>query len=269
MTPAVLDDLSITSAGIWQPNYLFGIQTGDTSLGDAWVINPADFVSGNPVTSPGSVVIRPVVTEQTGLHVEFQLTCLGCASLAGTVTSPIDKTNPANVKWQQPVSPVSLYNYNAQTAAAQNSIPLYHGSAVDLACSNCYLALQQSGLYLAVTYGGNGFGKIQVEADVGLLANLDLTLTVNGNQDSSHTSPVVPEKPIFQVPLIIAKIGFNASIDYGLDSISSLQGSGNLLVTAGKHHFCATYAQHHITLQFKCLTSTVAATLITHYTTVL
>lgn len=114
-------------AGLWRPGGgLSGFFGFDTSLGDAWVLNPFDFSSGNPSTSPGTVIIRPVVTDQNGLRVEFSLTCLGCASLTGTSIAPIDKSNPANDLWQSP-APQSIYNYNPLTASASRSIPLYQG----------------------------------------------------------------------------------------------------------------------------------------------
>lgn len=86
-----------------------------------------------------------------------------------------------------------------------------------------------------MAYGRNvGFEVIQVEADIALLANLDLTVTMDGSEDSSYTNPLVTNKPIFAVPLMVAGIGFTASIHASLTSIFNLQGSGNMLVTAGE-----------------------------------
>ena len=169
---------AVRCTGIWKPGSGFlgsGFFGSDTSLGDAWVLNPVDFASGNPSTSPGTVMIRPQVTNQNGLRVEFSLTCLGCANLTGTIVAPIDKANPKTQSLLSP-APQSVYNYNPQTTSALQSIPLYQKDGVYVACSNCYLALLQAGLFLAVDYNtqdGVGFQTIQIEADATFLANLN------------------------------------------------------------------------------------------------
>lgn len=71
--------------------------------------------------------------------------------------------------------------------SALQSILLFRQAGVNVACSNCYLALLQAGLFLAMDYnlqGGVGFQTIQIEVDALLLANLDLMLTSDGTQDS-------------------------------------------------------------------------------------
>lgn len=224
--------------GIWKPggglfDSFFGI---DTSLGDAWVLNPVDFASGNPSTSPGTVIVRPVVTNQIGLHVEFSLTCQGCASLTGTVVPPIDKSDPKTHLWASP-TPQSIYNYNPQTASAVQSIPLFQHIGVYVACSNCYLALLQAGLYLAVDYNEEaniGFQTIQIEADATVLANLDLTLASDGTQDSSYVNPLVTNRILFQLPFLVAGIAFSATIEADLSAVFSVKGSGRMSITTGK-----------------------------------
>lgn len=229
-------------AGMWKPggglfDSFFGI---DTSLGDAWVLNPIDFVSGNPSTSPGTVIIRPQVTNQDGLHVEFSLTCLGCASLVRpgwqSAAGPIDKSNPTNQLWSS-TAPQSIYNYNPQTMSALQSIPLFQQAGVYVTCSNCYLALLQAGLFLAVDYnteGGVGFQTIQIEADASLLANLDLTLTSDGTQDSSYVNPLAIDRVLFNVPFPVAGISFRATIEANLTAILTVKGSGSMSITSGK-----------------------------------
>lgn len=224
--------------GIWKPggglfDSFFGI---DTSLGDAWVLNPVDFASGNPFTSPGTVIVRPVVTNQNGLHVEFSLTCQGCASLTGTTVPPIDKSDPQTNSWASP-TPQSIYNYNPQTASAVQSIPLYQKTGVYVACSNCYLALLQAGLYLAVDYNTEdsiGFQTIQIEADAEVLANLDLTLASDGTQDSSYVNPLVTHRVLFKLPFLVAGIAFSATIEADLSAVFSVKGTGRMSITAGK-----------------------------------
>lgn len=225
-------------AGIWKPgggiSGFFGI---DTSLGDAWILNPVDFTSGNPSTTPGTVIIRPQVTNQNGLHVEFSLTCLGCASLTGTTVAPIDKSVPSNDLWQSP-GPQSMYNYNPQTGSAVESIPLYQGNGVYVACSSCYLALLQAGLYLAVDYNsadGVGFQTIQIEADATMLANLDLTLSSDGTADSSSVYPWLVDLVVFKLPIVVAGITFTAAIETNLSAILTLKGSGSMAMTTGEY----------------------------------
>lgn len=224
--------------GIWKPggglfDSFFGI---DTSLGDAWVLNPVDFASGNPSTSPGTIIIRPVVTNQNGLHVEFSLTCQGCASLTGTTVPPIDKSDPKTHLWANP-TPQSIYNYNPQTASAVQSIPLYQNTGVYVACSNCYLALMQAGLYLAVDYNKEdsiGFQTVQIEADATVLANLDLTLASDGTQDSSYVNPLVTNRILVKLPFLVAGIAFSATIEADLSTVFSIKGSGRMSITTGK-----------------------------------
>ena len=229
-------EVHVLCIGIWRPGGgLSGFFGYDTSLGDAWVLNPVDFTSGNPSTSPGTVIIRPQVTNENGLHVEFSLTCLGCASLTGTTVPPIDKSNPANRLTTLP-APQSIYNYNPQTASALASIPLYQGTGVYVACANCYLALMQAGLYLAVDYNiqdGVGFERIQIEADA-MLANLDLILTSDGTQDNVHVKPLVTDQLVFNVPFPVAGIAFAAIIQVNLTAILSVKGTGSMSIAAGK-----------------------------------
>lgn len=242
---ATLDRVLLCTV-IWKPgggfiDSLFGI---DTSLGDAWVLNPIDFASGNPSTSPGTVIIRPQVTYQDGLHVEFSLTCLGCASLVRpewqSVAGPIDKSHPTHQLGKIP-APQSIYNYNnynPQTTSAVQSIPLFQQAGVTVACSNCYLALLQAGLFLAVDYntaGGVGFQTIQIEADASLLANLDLTLTSDGTQDSSYANPLATDRVLFDMPFTVAGITFRATIEANLTALVTVKGSGSMSVTAGKN----------------------------------
>ena len=217
-------------AGIWQD---LPWQT-DPSLGDAWVLNPADFANGNPSTVPGTVIIRPVVTEQTGLHVEMSVTCLGCLQLTGVSRQPsIDKSNPL-----RPLPSVqSIYNFNPATGSAVSSIPLYTGPAVSLTCTKCYLALRQAALYLTVSYNKqDGFENIQVEADVQLSANLDLALSSNGVENSTYEKPLVTAFPLFVVKFPITGITFTATIDASLSAVLNVQGSGKALLTAGRLH---------------------------------
>lgn len=96
-------------AGIYEPggSGWFGLE--DSSLGDAWVLNPVDFQSGNPSTTPGTVIIRPVTSASTGPQVEMSLTCAGCLSLERTATAKpeIDKSHPIG-----PVhTPANIYNF--------------------------------------------------------------------------------------------------------------------------------------------------------------
>ena len=199
------------------------------------MLNPIDFSSGNPSTSPGTVIIRPVVTDQNGVHVEFSLTCLGCANLTGTPIAPIDKANPSNALWQLP-NPQSVYNYNPVNGTAVQSVPLYQGPGVSLACTDCFLALLQAGLYLAVDYNiadGVGFQTIQIEADVTLFANLDLTLTSDGEANSTWADPLVVDLVVFSLPFPVADIAFTATIEANVTAILSFQGSGNMSLSTG------------------------------------
>lgn len=240
--------------GIWKPGGgIFGSFFGiDTSLGDAWVLNPVDFASGNPSNSPGTVIVRPQVTNQNGLHVEFSLTCQGCASLTGTIVAPIDKADPMTRSWPS-AAPQSIYNYNPQTASAVQSIPLYQKAGVYVACSNCYVALLQAGLYLAVDYNkqdGIGFETVQIEADATVLANLDLTLASDGSQDSSNVRLLASERLLFQVPFLVAGISFSATIEADLSAVTSVKGTGSMSITAGKpskaqHTPTAGFIHHH------------------------
>ena len=164
---------------------------------------------GNPGTDPGTVIIRPVVTEQTGLHVEFSLSCVGCLQLTGTVTPPIDKSNPV-----LHYTPQSVFNFNPQTGSAVQSFPLYTAPSINLACADCFVSVQQSALYLAVTYSDSaGFQTIQIEADVSILANLDLALTVNGSQSVTYTKVLKQLGNVFYAPLLVASIQLSATID--------------------------------------------------------
>ena len=190
-----------------------------------------DFDNGVPEL-PGYVVVRPVVTGQTGLHVEIGLSCYGCTLLSGTMTPPIDKTSQSTNKWQTP-SPQSIYNYDPQTGSAISSIPLYQGSGLDLTCTDCFLSLQQSELYLSVDYDSNGFENIQIEADVDLLANLDLSFSYDGDGDIVYTDPLVTDYTVFSIPFPVAGISFAATIEASLTAVMTLQGSGTLLLNTG------------------------------------
>lgn len=159
------------------------------------------------------------------------LSCVGCLSLTGTARPAIDKSNPV----EQIPAPLSVYNFNPQTNAAASSIPFYQGPAVNLACTNCFISLQQAALYLAVTYDGNkdGFENIQVEADVTLLANMDVGLSCDGSEDSSYTKPLVTDKPLLFIPFPVFGITFTASIDGSALAVLNVKGSGNALLTTG------------------------------------
>ncbi|DBB00283.1 TPA: hypothetical protein ACH3X1_014108 [Trebouxia sp. C0004] len=73
-------------AGMWQPGGSGFLGLADTSLGDVWVLNPVDFDNG--VSGKPGYVVRPVVTGQTGQHVEIGLSCSGCTLLSGTTGQP-------------------------------------------------------------------------------------------------------------------------------------------------------------------------------------
>ena len=114
-----------------------------------------------------------------------------------------------------------------------SSIPLYQGSGLDLTCTNCFLSLQQSGLYLSVDYDSNGFENIHIEADVNLLANLDLSFSYDGDGDIVYTDPLVTDYTIFSIPFPVAGISFAATIEASLTAVMAFQGSGTLFLNTG------------------------------------
>ena len=175
----------------------------------------------------------------------MSVTCVGCLSLAPTATAKpaIDKSHPV----KQTLTPESIYNFNPSTGTAVSSIPLYQGNSVSLACTNCFLSLQQSGLYLAVTYNGNqdGFENIQVEADVSLLANIDLALSSAGTGQNTYTKQLVTNLTLLSISFPILNIGFTASIEASAQMVVDIAGAGGVLMTTGKsgksctQHVCA------------------------------
>lgn len=177
-----------------------------------------------------------MTTASTGLQVEIGLTCVGCLYLTGTAEPSIDKSHPV----EQTLIPQNIYNFNPQTSSAFSSIPLYQGPAVNLACTNCFIALQQSGLYLAVTYDGtqDGFENIQLEADISLLANMDVALSCDGTENNTYTQPLVTNRNILSIPFPVWNIQFTASIDASAAAVLNVQGSGNVLLTAGMTQLC-------------------------------
>ena len=163
----------------------------------------------------------------------------------------IDKTNPSS-KISPPLTlPKSLYNYNPQTASAVSSIPLYQAAGISLACSDCFMALKQAALYLAIRYDaidGIGFQTIQIEADITVLANLDLTLSSSETEDTTSTHALLQDLSLFQLSFPVAGIQFTATIDANLSLVVSVKGSRAMVLTSGEL-LCSMHASrsgvHH------------------------
>lgn len=78
-----------------------------------------------------------------------------------------------------------------------------------------------------------------------LLANLDLTLTSGGNIDSTYVDPLVVDRLVFTLPLLVGGISFSAVIEANVSAILTFKGSGSMTMTAGKQPTLTPSSDQH------------------------
>ena len=138
--------------------------------------------------------------------------------------------------------PVGIWNYDADTSAAMDAVPIYSSNAVTFTCTDCHLAVTEATLYVSVELDTRtGFSEVSVWGDFEMELSLDLLLKLMSTDETESTKELIPMTGVYGLyyanairPSGVAfDLGLKAGVDQVINlDISALDNSGTLVTTA-------------------------------------